>query len=189
MNRTANHDGDKELAILIDNGLDVEVAIEALKLYGTAENVLLTQVCQEEPSSDSRHHQSITTSSSSSEPRPTTTTTIDDKFHQFLQATTNLSWRGVDLRRTEESTELADVILNQGADFLKLATSSNGMEPLETESTTTTTATVSMNQDQDVMRTKVAQLVEMGFSDTKALAALEKMDGDIEKALALLFDS
>src|SRR5437899_504736 len=105
------HQQQQEIDVLVENGFERNTALELLKRFGSAERVLLSQVCGE---SNVEETEKVKADREAE---------LGERYEQIVQAAKRLDWEGVDIRRQKrfkgaQTADLADAILSQGVAFL-----------------------------------------------------------------------
>lgn len=175
----------QEIDVLIENGFERNTALELLKRFGSAERVLLSQVCGESNVEEAGKLE------------PDREAELGERYEQIVQAAKHLDWEGVDIRRQKRfkgahAADLADAILSQGVGFLQQSVGQPSVLDDRKDNIVETNqarSTVERSEDSNVVVVQdesIAKIVDMGFSPDQAMAALVQCDGDLDQALALL---
>jgi hypothetical protein len=163
---------DKEIDVLVENGIDKDAALAALQVYGSAEKVLLAHVCGE--TSDDLPRDDLVAEDN-----------IGKRFDNLIKATQVLSWTGVDLRG-EQSAELSETVAGLGANFLRQTC----LKPDSVTATSSSSRSRGLdNRDERTNDILVMQIMELGFSKDSAWTALVEADYNLDQAIALLLDA
>ena len=182
---SSNNEGHSEdLQTLMKNGFTALEAKDLLDRFGSAEVALLNKVNGESTFAMGQLEEGKASYTHEAE--------LGEQYAHVIKAAKSLDWTGVDVRRTKRSCqslqagEVADTILRQGVEFFRQAVSSANERAVIANSRTMSFAADTVKPGTGAFEENVKLLVEMGFEQDQALAALIQCDGHVDQALGLL---
>jgi len=136
-----------DLDILVEAGYEREAARQALLVYGTAQNVLLGQICNETDVPQAVQHRNHGNA---------------DELETLVQTTKLMAWKEVNLTKNRTS-DVADFVVADGVGFLKRVVADDDDFPQHE---------IIQEHALHVDEEAVSSLVAMGFSRDQVVAQL-----------------